>query len=188
MTKSEIRKMIREDKKVYRSNSFFHCLFDLIVCDNRLIYKKIIITSRKYNYYHEKGLIYIFQKLYYTRKLNILSRKYNINIKSLFGKHLKIFHENITINQYSILGDNITLHGNNCIGNDGKNLSKCPKIGNNVDIGYGATIIGNIELADNIVVGANSLVNKSFLEPNIVIAGVPAKKIKVLDVCDGDKI
>ena len=34
-------------------------------------------------------------------------------------------------------------------------------------------IIGNIKIADDIVIGANALVNKSFLEKGIVIAGVP---------------
>ena len=44
-------------------------------------------------------------------------------------------------------------------------------------IASGAKIFGNITIADGIVIGANSVVNKSFLEPNITIAGVPAKKI-----------
>ena len=44
--------------------------------------------------------------------------------------------------------------------------------------GVGANIIGNVKIADGIIIGANSLVIKSFLEENIVIAGVPARKIK----------
>jgi serine O-acetyltransferase len=52
-----------------------------------------------------------------------------------------------------------------------------PKIGNNVFIGPGAVIVGDIEIADGIAIGANSYVNKSFKEPNISIAGCPAKKI-----------
>lgn len=38
-------------------------------------------------------------------------------------------------------------------------------------------ILGDIELADNIAVGANAVVNKSFEEADIAIAGIPAKKI-----------
>lgn len=52
-----------------------------------------------------------------------------------------------------------------------------PKIGDNVYIGPGAKIFGQIAIADGIAIGANSVVNKSFLEPAISIAGVPAKKI-----------
>ena len=61
----------------------------------------------------------------------------------------------------------------------GKNIGKdntSPKIGNNVWIGPGARIYGNITLGDNVVVGVNSVVNKSF-PSNITIAGVPARII-----------
>lgn len=37
---------------------------------------------------------------------------------------------------------------------------------------------GNIEIADNIIIGANATVTKSFLEEGIIIAGTPAKKIR----------
>jgi serine O-acetyltransferase len=52
-----------------------------------------------------------------------------------------------------------------------------PKIGNDVFIGPGAVIFGPVEIADGIAIGANSFVNKSFEEPNITIAGSPARKV-----------
>lgn len=177
MTKKDLKILIKSDKKIYKSQNFSYYLFDLLSYNNRIIYKKIIITSRKYDYY-KKHKRHTLHYLYYSRKLNILCRKYNINIKGNFGKNLKIYHENIIINQYSKIGNNLILHGNNCIGNNGKDEKACPTIGNNVEIGYGATIIGNIEIADNIIIGANSLVNKSFVEPGVVIAGNPARIIK----------
>ena len=51
-------------------------------------------------------------------------------------------------------------------------------IGENVWIGPGVKIFGKINIADGIMIGANSVVNKSFNEHDITIAGVPAKKIK----------
>lgn len=48
-------------------------------------------------------------------------------------------------------------------------------------IGSGAKIIGNVKIADNCVIGANSVVIKDFLEEGITIAGVPAKKISNRD-------
>lgn len=44
--------------------------------------------------------------------------------------------------------------------------------------GYGSVIIGNVKIADNIRIGANSVVTKTFMEEGITIAGVPAKKIE----------
>ena len=44
-------------------------------------------------------------------------------------------------------------------------------------IGPGTVIVGKITIADNIAIGANSYVAKSFYERGITIAGVPAKKV-----------
>ena len=48
-------------------------------------------------------------------------------------------------------------------------------IGNNVWIGAGAIILPGVELADGIAVGAGSVVTKSFMEPNVILVGTPAK-------------
>lgn len=42
-------------------------------------------------------------------------------------------------------------------------------------------MLGDVRLADNIAVGANAVVNKSFDEENIAIAGVPAKKYLIME-------
>lgn len=52
------------------------------------------------------------------------------------------------------------------------------KIGDNCWIGANAVILPGVELGDHIIVAAGSVVNKSFLEGNCVIGGVPAKFIK----------
>lgn len=54
-------------------------------------------------------------------------------------------------------------------------------IGDNVFIGTGAKIIGDISIANNVVIGANSVVCKSIEEPGITVAGIPAKKISEKD-------
>ncbi len=52
-----------------------------------------------------------------------------------------------------------------------------PTIGNRVYIAQGAKLFGPIEIADDIAIGANAVVNKSFLTSGVTIAGVPAKQI-----------
>ena len=42
-------------------------------------------------------------------------------------------------------------------------------------------MFGKIHIADNIVIGANAVVNKDFKEPGISIGGIPAKKISNRD-------
>ena len=95
-----------------------------------------------------------------------------IDIEGRIGENLMIYHPNIIISPKAIVGNNVKLHGSNCIGNNGL-VDKAPKIGNNVDIGYGATIIGNIEIADDIIIGANALVNKSFLWSHLMPTSHP---------------
>lgn len=53
------------------------------------------------------------------------------------------------------------------------------KIGRNCWIGNGAVILAGVSLGDNVVVGANAVVTKSF-SGNVIIAGVPAKIIREL--------
>ena len=58
-----------------------------------------------------------------------------------------------------------------------------PTIGSNVIIYSGATVCGKIRVGNNVIIGANSFVNKSFPD-NVIIGGVPAKIIKQLDEKD----
>lgn len=51
-------------------------------------------------------------------------------------------------------------------------------IGNNVWIGAQVTILAGVTIADGMIIAAGAVVTKSFLEPNMIIAGVPAKVIK----------
>ncbi|MNR38520.1 Galactoside O-acetyltransferase [compost metagenome] len=54
------------------------------------------------------------------------------------------------------------------------------KIGDNVFIGYGVTILPNSNIGSNVIVGACSLV-KGELKSNSVYAGIPAKYICSID-------
>lgn len=49
-------------------------------------------------------------------------------------------------------------------------------IGNNVFIGAGSIILPGVTIGDNVIVGAGSVVTKD-VEPNMVVAGNPAKSI-----------
>lgn len=51
-----------------------------------------------------------------------------------------------------------------------------PVIGDNCYIGTGAKIFGNITIGDNVKIGANAVVNKSF-GSNVTIAGIPARVV-----------
>ena len=99
-------------------------------------------------------------------------------MENSFDEGLIIYHTgNIVVNGYARIGKDCRLHGSNCIGNNGVS-EETPRIGERVDIGAGAILIGGITIADDITVGAGAVVNTSFTEPGIVIAGIPARKVK----------
>lgn len=119
------------------------------------------------------GFIWLIAK-YKFRKISV-KLGYSIPI-NVFGPGLSLPHRgNIIINPQTYIGENCRIH----VGvNIGAHHDKAPRIGNNVYIGPGAIIFGDIEIADNCFIGANSTVNKSVQIPNCAIAGTPAKVIK----------
>jgi len=97
---------------------------------------------------------------------------------NVFGPGLSIGHRGtLVVNGFAKVGSNCRIHNCVYIATNAGYTDNAPKIGNNVYIGPGVKIFGPIEIADNIAIGANSVVTKSFLEPGITIAGIPAKKI-----------
>lgn len=72
-------------------------------------------------------------------------------------------------------GKNFRVIGNNVIGITHKDCK--PTIGDNVFLGFGATVIGDIKIADDVAVGSNAVVAKSIETPCVTVGGVPAKII-----------
>ena len=97
--------------------------------------------------------------------------------RNVFGPGLSIAHGGpIIVHSKALVGENCRI--DRCVSIGSIHYpAAAPIIGNNVFIGPGAVIDGAIEIADGIAIGANSYVNKSFMEHDITIAGCPAKKI-----------
>jgi len=93
------------------------------------------------------------------------------------GPGLSLHFLLIGINGYAKIGANCRISPGVNIGEKAGGAGLAPKIGDNVYIGPGAKLFGDITIADGIAIGANAVVNKSFLEPGISIGGIPAKKI-----------
>lgn len=108
-----------------------------------------------------------------------------LGIRLGFEIPINVFGYGLRINHYGCL----VVNGNARIGkfcdihqgvNIGQNVEpgSVPTIGDNVWIGPGAKLFGRITIANRIMIGANAVVNKSFLEEDITITGVPARKVK----------
>lgn len=95
------------------------------------------------------------------------------------GPGLSIAHRGtIVVHPDARIGSNCRLHVDVVIGTrPGPPPEEVPRIGDNCYIGPGAKIFGGIVLGDNLVVGANSVVNSSFPDGHMTIAGAPARKV-----------
>ena len=89
----------------------------------------------------------------------------------------------IFIGDYTQIGPNVGLmSGNHDLYDFRKQQAAKPiRIGKHCWIGMGVVVLPEVELGDFTIVGAGSIVTKSFPEGMCVIAGNPAKKIKDLD-------
>ena len=137
--------------------------------------KYLRLTEFHYNANH-KIRYYIAQRV-----KNKMGSRLGISIfHNSVDKGLRIYHYgNIVINSNCKIGKNLKLHGDNCIGNKGEqSSSEVPSIGDNVELGFGATIIGKINISNGTIVSANSVVNTDFNEDNCIIGGVPAHFLK----------
>ncbi|MCO4542852.1 serine acetyltransferase [Streptococcus infantarius subsp. infantarius] len=143
------------------------------------INKYLKFLRQEEKYYKKSNWYYKLLEIYYSRKKNILGSKLGFLVPpNSIGENVTIWHHgSIIINGDAQIGNGCILHGNNCIGNNGKDLG-APKVGNNVDIGYGAIIIGDVVIADNVKIAAGAVVTKSCFTPGATLVGIPAKEVK----------
>jgi serine O-acetyltransferase len=112
-------------------------------------------------------------------RYKMLGRQLGFSIPiNVCGPGLSIAHQGtIVVHPDAKIGANCRLHVCVNIGAQAGKSNAIPQIGENCYIGPGAKIFGAVILGNNMAIGANAVVNKSFPEGNCTIGGVPAKKI-----------
>ncbi|MFH0731428.1 MAG: serine O-acetyltransferase [Candidatus Omnitrophota bacterium] len=95
------------------------------------------------------------------------------------GKGFFIDHGmGVVIGETTVIKDNVTLFQGVTLGGTGKEKGKRhPNIGNNVVVGTGAKVLGNINIGDNSYIGANAVVLKD-VPSNSTVVGVPGRVTK----------
>ena len=138
---------------------------------------KYQILLRKEEYHTNVNNKYV--AFYYKVIRHKLGIKLGISIGiNVFGPGLSIAHYGtLIVNGSSKIGKNCRIHAGVNIGTKAGVSKSAAIIGDNAYIGPGVKIFGPVVLGDNIAIGANAVVNKSFQEGNYTIGGVPAKII-----------
>lgn len=162
-------------KLTYKGRSFKHdlcCMFGKsdIYTFIRIMYEKRYVRNL---FYYRLG--YTFLELFSF----LCPPDHTLHIMGCgkIGERCFLQHsQNSFLNANSIGDDFYCLH-NVTIGND--IIKGRPIIGNNVSIYTGAVIIGNIKIGNNVMIAANAVVRND-VPNNVLVAGVPAKIVKVL--------
>ena len=127
-----------------------------------------LYPSFRAQFYYKISKFFYKHKMYFIARLisEFTKRRTGIEIHpgATIGKNLFIDHGmGVVIGQTAIIGDNVTIFHGVTLGGTGNEKSKKrhPTIGNNVFIGSGAKILGNIKIGDNVKIGANAVVLKN---------------------------
>lgn len=181
-TKDELHFYLEKDREALKRPAIkmFSGSFKDIV--KRILFPDLILRferALRYTEYYSVNYGGINRYLYwwYNYKYQHLSLKLGYSIPlNVFGPGLSIAHYGtIVVNSSVRVGKNCRLHA--CV-SIGARKGKAPQIGDNCYIGPGVIMYGDIKIADNIRIGANSVVNHSFEKESVVIAGSPAKIIR----------
>ena len=132
-----------------------------------------LILYRAAHYLYSKKFFFI------ARLISQLARFFTgieIHPGAKIGKGLFIDHGmGVVIGETCEIGDNVLIYHGVTLGGTGKDKGKRhPTIGNNVMISCGAKVLGPINIADNVKIGAGSVVLKD-VDKNCTVVGVPAR-------------
>ena len=100
------------------------------------------------------------------------------------GRGFRIDHfGGIVISGDAVFGDDITIRNGVTVGLRHAGHRGSPTVGNRVDIGAGAKILGPITIGDDVTIGANAVVIKD-VAANSVAVGIPARVLTRRRVAD----
>jgi len=135
-----------------------------------------ILVYRFFRWFHVRGIPTQPFRFMIERLTEIMTG-ISIPAEVEIGKGLRIHHfGGIIFHPCVKMGDHCTIYHGVTFGDKG-GYGKPPTVGNNVLVGAGAKILGDITISDNVTIGANAVVVSS-VPDNVVVGGIPAKIIR----------
>ena len=97
---------------------------------------------------------------------------------TFIGENTVFYHHGAgcVVHENAIIGENCRIFGNVTIGarwSLNRNDPHLPVIGDNVLIGAGAVVLGNVKIGNNAIIGANAVMTQD-VPPDALAVGVPA--------------
>lgn len=181
--RQDLKDFLSEDLKRYNNEK--PTIKDWILKNEKWYIWQYIKTLRHLEFHlnNKHKLRYLYWFFRYKRMCYDL--KIDIKPNNL-GPGIRIMHIGslIRIKKNCIIGKNCTILPGTVIGNKHlNNDNSWVHIGDNCYIGLGVKIFGEINIGNNVTIGANAVVTKD-IPDNAIVAGVPAKIIKIkTDIC-----
>lgn len=140
--------------------------------------RRYVRLLRSEEYYTFERPNTLLRYLYQARKNRLGSRLGFFISAGNFARGLRIYHYgSIIVHPGARIGEGCVLHGNCCIGSKGGFPDTPPTIGQHVDIGQGAQILGDIHVADGVRIAAGAIVTHSIDTPGVTVVGIPAQPL-----------
>ncbi|MCB4745836.1 MAG: serine O-acetyltransferase [Sulfurovum sp.] len=135
-----------------------------------------LLFYRIAHWFYQKGLRFIPRLI---SALGMFLTMVDIHPAAKFGRRVFIDHGvGVVIGETTIIGNDVLIYQQVTLGGVSTNQGKRhPTIENNVVLGAGAKILGNITIGENSKVGANSVVVKD-VPSNSTAIGIPARVLK----------
>ncbi len=115
----------------------------------------------------------VVYRMLFRRARNI----YGIELpfQTVVGRRVIFEHQHgIVVHGSAVIGDDCVIRQGVTIGNRNLGASEAPRIGDRVNIGAGAKILGNVVIGDDCNIGANAVVLKDVPE-RCTAVGIPAR-------------
>ena len=174
-TRAELKDWLAYETRRYKNQGKYR-LMNLLLLGENAVLRRHQILLRKTEYYINSG----HRILASLNKMRLLQFqiKYGMHIPpNTFGRGLHVMHVGeIDVNAHARAGENCVIHVHTSLAAGGFN-DFTPRLGNGVLLFMGAIVCGDAFIADNVVIGANSLVTKSVYEENVTVAGNPAQVV-----------
>jgi len=174
-TREDLRAYLEADRIALRRSGARPAFYDEVWIFQRLLRR----LEFALNTLHSAGFLGKVQHKLISFRFHRQSVRCGFEVPpNTFGPGLSIAHRGtLVVHPDARIGKNCRIHVDVVIGTRPGPTEQVPVIGDNCYIGPGAKIFGAIRLGDHLVVGANAVVNRSFPEGHMTIAGAPARKI-----------
>ncbi|MCI9259477.1 MULTISPECIES: serine O-acetyltransferase EpsC [Romboutsia] len=136
-------------------------------------------------------LAHMFSHFLYKKKLFFLARLISqlarfftgieIHPGATLGAGILIDHGmGVVIGETAQIGNRVTIYHGTTLGGTGKDKGRKrhPTVGDNVVIGAGAKVLGNINIGSNSKIGSNSVVLND-VPKGATVVGIPGKVVKI---------